>query len=129
MFLAPLLREPAARWMLVNVETGSPLAGRVQAAVESSSRRRGLLGRTRFEDEALIIAPCHAVHTAFMRFPIDVLVTNRDGVIRRCIPGVRPWRVTGSWWGFATIELPTGTIGRTGTRRGQRVELRRRDDP
>ena len=124
MFLAPLLRDPGASWALVNVETGARLAARVHAAVDSASRRRGLLGRTGLDDEALIIAPCNAVHTFFMRFPIDVLITDRNGVVRRGVPDVRPWRLTGAWTGFATVELPAGTIARTGTRRGQRVELR-----
>lgn len=124
MFLRPLLREPTGSWMLVNADTGAPLARRVQAAVDSASRRKGLLGRAGLEDEALIIAPCHAVHTAFMQFPIDVIVTDREGVIGRCISDVVPWRITGAWRGFATIELPAGTIARTATARGQRVEIR-----
>jgi hypothetical protein len=105
-------------------DTGAVLARRVHAAVDSKSRRQGLLGRDGLEDEALIIAPCNAVHTFFMRFPIDVIVSARDGRVLRCVPDVRPWRITGALRGFATIELPSGTIARTGTRPGQRVELR-----
>ena len=126
MFLSALLREPDEAWSLVNADTGALLATHVRAAVDSASRRRGLLGRTDLEDEALIIAPCTAVHTCFMRFSIDVIVTDRRGVVRRGVPGVRPWRITGALRGFATIELPAGSLSRTGTRRGQRLELRRR---
>ena len=43
-FLQPLLRQPDRAWTLVNAETGTPVAGRVTAAVDSASRNRGLLG-------------------------------------------------------------------------------------
>jgi uncharacterized membrane protein (UPF0127 family) len=124
MFLTPLLRDAGRVWMLANAETGAVLASRVHAAVDSKSRRQGLLGRSGLDDEALIIAPCNAVHTCFMQFPIDVIFTHRDGRIARCVPGVRPWRVTGALRGFATIELASGTIERTKTVRGHRLELR-----
>jgi uncharacterized membrane protein (UPF0127 family) len=124
-FLKAYLRDPASAWMLVNATSTVTLAGRVSAAVDSRSRRRGLLGRTSLDDEALIIAPCNAVHTFFMRFPIDVIFTDREGRITHLSKEVRPWRFAGALRGFAAIELPSGTIGRTGTSRGQRVELRR----
>ena len=126
MFLKPLLRNPERGWTLVNDETRAVLASRVHAAVDSATRRRGLLGRTGLDDEALIIAPCNAVHTFFMRFPIDIVYTDRHGVVERCVASVPPWRLSASLRGFATIELPAGTIARTGTRKGQRVEIRER---
>jgi uncharacterized protein len=123
MFLRPLLRNPARSWRLVNGDTRAVLASRVHAAVDSASRRRGLLGRTGLDDEALIIAPCNAVHTFFMRFPIDIVYTDRQGTVTRCVAAVPPWRLSGALRGFATIELPAGAIARTGTRVGQRLEL------
>jgi uncharacterized membrane protein (UPF0127 family) len=123
MFLSALLREPGRHWVLANRDTGAVLAHRVRAAVDSASRRKGLLGRASLDDEALIIAPCSAVHTCFMRFAIDVIFTDRAGRVSRCVPAVRPWRITGTLRGFATIELAAGTIDRTGTRRGHTLQL------
>ena len=49
-------------------------------AIDSASRRKGLLGREGLPEESgLIIAPSNAVHTFFMRFPIDIVFLNRDG--------------------------------------------------
>ena len=124
LFLRPLLRDATRAWMLANAETGAVLARRVHAAVDSKSRRQGLLGKSGLDDEALIIAPCNAVHTFFMQFPIDVIFAQRDGRIVRCVSRVRPWRVTGAIRGFATIELASGTIERTATAPGHRLELR-----
>ena len=126
-FLTAFLKEPSSSppWLLVNADSGATLARQVRAAVDSRSRRQGLLGRTSFDDEALIIAPCSAVHTFFMRIPLDVIFTDRSGLVMRCSPHVRPWRLAGTLTAFAAIELPAGTIERSGTARGHRIELRR----
>ena len=111
-------------WALVDGRTGRPIATHLEAAFDSTSRRRGLLGRDRFPDgHALIIAPCNAVHTWFMRFPIDVLFAARDGRIVGMRHAVRAWRAAWAVRGFATIELPAGTLARTGTRIGDQVAL------
>ena len=94
----------------------------LRLAVTPFARLRGQLGRP--EPVPMLIAPCSAVHTFFMRFAIDVIFTDRDGRVSRCVPAVRPWRITGTLRGFATIELAAGTIDRTGTRRGHTLELR-----
>src|SRR5262249_8660689 len=55
--------------MLMNERTHEPVATALELAVTRRARRRGLLGRNGLDDsEALILAPCTAVHTAFMRF-------------------------------------------------------------
>ena len=47
---------------------------RRRTALDSKSRRKGLLGRDTLADRhALVLAPCGSVHTFGMRFPIDVL--------------------------------------------------------
>jgi uncharacterized membrane protein (UPF0127 family) len=123
-FVTAFLRDSTSVWALVNVDSGADLAARVAVAGDSASRRRGLLGRDRLDNEALVIAPCAAVHTCFMRFPIDVLFVDRDGRIVKCVPDVRPWRIAAALRAFATIEMAAGTIARTGTTRGHRVALR-----
>jgi uncharacterized membrane protein (UPF0127 family) len=123
-FLQPLLRHPDRRWTLVDADTGAAIVARVSAAIDSASRRKGLLGRSGLDDEALVIAPCNAVHTFFMRFAIDILFVDRDGHVRRTVENVGPWRVTGSLRAFATIECAAGTLSRTATRRGHRLVIR-----
>ena len=125
-FLQPLLRQPDRAWTLVNAETGTHVAGRVTAAVDSASRNRGLLGRHGLDDEALVIAPCNAVHTFFMKFAIDVLFVDKQGRVTRVVHGVRPWRITGALRAFATIELAAGTAARAGVVAGQQLELHER---
>lgn len=127
-FLHPLAaRRGGSEWMLVNARTGAPLATRVETAFDSASRRRGLLGREHLaEGQALVIAPCNAVHTWFMRFPIDVLFAARDGGVVGVRHAVRAWRAAWALRGFATIELPSGTLARSGTTCGDALQLRPR---
>jgi uncharacterized membrane protein (UPF0127 family) len=128
-FLHPLAagRDGRREWMLINARTGAPLATRVETAFDSVSRRRGLLGREHLaEGQALVIAPCNAVHTWFMRFPIDVLFAARDGGVVGVRHAVGAWRMAWALRGFATIELPSGTLARSGTTCGDALLLTRR---
>jgi uncharacterized membrane protein (UPF0127 family) len=122
-FMSPLLHARGTPHRLVNRRTSGVLAGVVVAAVDSASRRRGLLGLERMpDDQALIIAPCSAIHTWFMRFPIDVLFVTRTGkIVKRC-DGVRPWRLAIGWRAYAVVELAAGSLD-AATRKGDIVEI------
>lgn len=60
--------------------------------------------------EALVIAPCGAVHTAFMRFAIDVAFLDRDGRVVKLAPGVAPWRIRAAFRAFAVVEMAAGSV-------------------
>ncbi len=111
-FLAPLVRDTAATPALIRPRDGAVVARRLEAAFDSATRRRGLLGRdTLAADAALVIAPCNAVHTFFMRFAIDVVFVAGDGTVVKIARGVAPFRMTASPSAFATIEFAAGAPG------------------
>src|ERR687896_2706384 len=57
------------------------------------SRLRGLLGRAQLASgEGLLIRPTSAIHTYFMRFPIDAVFLDRDLVVVKIVSNLRPWR-------------------------------------
>jgi uncharacterized membrane protein (UPF0127 family) len=63
------------------------IATRPVTAFESASRRQGLLGRAGLaEGEALVLAPCSAVHTAFMRFRLDLIFLGPAGSGPQALP-------------------------------------------
>jgi uncharacterized membrane protein (UPF0127 family) len=99
------------------------LATDVRQAANPWSRMTGLLGRaTLSPGEGLHITPCVAVHTLFLRFPIDVLFLDGDGSVVRTAANVRPYRcVWGSHRAYSALELPAGTIMATATAVGDRV--------
>jgi hypothetical protein len=114
-FLRPLLRSDGTARALVNERTGSILAAVVEVALDSKTRRRGLLGRDGLPDlHALVLAPCNAIHTCFMRFPIDVIFAARDGRVLKTVDRIGAWRVAASLRAFAAIEVPAGTLRRKG---------------
>lgn len=123
-FLGPILRSPSDRFILRNERSGRTLATAIETAFDSASRRKGLLGRDRLDEGAvLIIAPSNAVHTFFMRFPIDVVFVGRDGAVRKTYSALRAWRIAFALGAFAAIELPPGVVSASGTRRGDALRL------
>ena len=106
---------------LVNARTGEPLATSVEIAATRATRRKGLLGRTSLDPSAaLVISPCFSVHTAFMRFPIDVVFVDGDGTVKR-VAELPPWRIAVQFGATAVVELADG--GARGLRVGDRVIL------
>jgi len=110
--------------MLVHERTREVIASRVELAVTRRARRVGLLGRDGIGDQtALVLAPCLAVHTAFMRFPIDVLFVDRRGRALRLVHDLAPWRVAAAIRAYAVIELPAGALRKHEVEPGDRLEL------
>jgi uncharacterized membrane protein (UPF0127 family) len=123
-FLTPLLNDPGTRWALRNVRSGLALATRVEGAFDSTTRNRGLLGRTSLSDgDGLILAPCNSIHTFFMQFAIDVAFVRRDGHVVKIRKAVRPWRLSAAVRAFAVVELPTGVLDRTDTLVDDQLQL------
>jgi uncharacterized membrane protein (UPF0127 family) len=92
------------------------LAHDLVAAFDSKSRKTGLLRHDRFErGAAMLIAPSNAVHTFFMRFPIDIAFVTREGRVVKTCAAVQPWRVAAAFRAYAVIELPAGTLARCDT--------------
>lgn len=108
----------------MNDRTRSAVALAIDLATTRAERRRGLLGRDSLgTNEGLLLTPCIAVHTAFMRFPIDVIFIDRDGRAVRVVPQVRPWRITASLRAHAVIELAAGTAAATDIQVGDLLYL------
>jgi uncharacterized membrane protein (UPF0127 family) len=79
------------------------------------ARLRGLLGRSGLEPgEGLLLWPANSVHTAFMRFPIDVVFLDRDLTVLDVVEGLPPWRVTARRGARAVLELGAGEAARQG---------------
>jgi uncharacterized protein len=114
-FLQPLLRAGADELALYVDGRDVPIASVLEAAFDSKSRNRGLLGRDALAmDSALVIAPCSAIHTIGMRFPIDVVFAARDGRIVKIRQAVPAHRIAVRFRAFAVIEMAAGAAARAG---------------
>ena len=111
--------------MLVNERTRVPIATEVEVAETRATRRRGLLGRDRLDPTAaLVLTPCVAVHTAFMRFPIDVVFLDRDGCAVKLVSDLVPWRIAAATRAHSVVELAAGSLRRHAITVGDRLSVR-----
>lgn len=106
-----------------NVSRGTELASEARAARGLWSRSVGLLGRSSLRPgEALVLEPCSSIHTAFMRFAIDVLYVEQSGRVAKTVPSLKPFRMSGALRNARTVvELPSGLIARTNTAVGDHL--------
>jgi uncharacterized membrane protein (UPF0127 family) len=79
------------------------------------TRVRGLLGREGLDPgEGMLLRPAGSVHTAFMRFAIDVVFLDKELRVLKVAEDVRPWRAVSCRGAKAVLELPAGECARLG---------------
>ncbi len=100
------------------------LGRKIRVAGSLIERAIGLLSTPALgAGEGMYLRPCQSVHTFFMRYPIDVLFLDAQGAVLSQ-DTFSPWRVSG-WHGKSrgVLELAAGTLARTGTQVGDRIEF------
>jgi len=123
-FLMPMVRCADEAHALRNARNARVIARTVIPAFEPAARRKGLLGRDSLDEgSAMVIAPTSAIHTFWMRFPIDVLFVSRNGVVVKVRRALPPWRAVVGFRAFAVIELPAGTLGSDDVRVGDMLAV------
>lgn len=88
----------------------------------------GVLGRAKLRTgEGLWLPSVASVHTAFVRFPLDLLFLDREFRAVRLAPNTPPWRWLERAGGAChVLELGAGTLARSvpSARAGEAWELR-----
>jgi uncharacterized protein len=116
--------RPDLRLRIANLTRHAELAHCAEVADDGAKRRKGLLGRQGLgPGEGLWILPCEAVHTFGMQFPIDLVYLDRDLRVKKVRSDVPPWRLSACLSAHSVLELASGTIRRTQTRSGDRLEF------
>jgi uncharacterized membrane protein (UPF0127 family) len=106
-------------WLL---REGEVLAA-AEVAVHFSERTRGLLGRSSYEG-AMLLPRTRSVHTAFMKFPIDVAFLDAELVVLDTVH-LGKWRMARPRRrARSVVEAPGGAFERWGLRVGDRLEIR-----
>jgi hypothetical protein len=112
------------RLRVSNLTRNTVLATCMEVADSAAKRSRGLLGRECLAPgEGLWIRPCEAVHTFWMRFPIDLIYLDRKNRIRKLVNSVPPWRLSACLLAHSVLEFPSGTIRDTHTQPGDTLEF------
>lgn len=97
---------------------------RIRRADTFLSRLAGLLAIAPLQaGEGLLLSPCASVHTAFMRYAIDVVFLDRAGMIKKIVPALKPWRMAACAGAYQTLELAAGAAARLQFAPGRAVDL------
>jgi hypothetical protein len=112
------------RLRVSNLTRNTVLATCMEVADTAAKRNQGLLGRERLAPgEGLWIRPCEAVHTFWMRFPIDLVYLDRKMRIRKLVSALPPWRLSACLLAHSILELPSGTIRETRTQKSDTLDF------
>ncbi|HVW19161.1 MAG TPA: DUF192 domain-containing protein [Solirubrobacteraceae bacterium] len=125
--MSPLLRSASTRTpspAVVTTPDGRLVADRCLVADRAWPRMRGLLGRRSLEaGEGLLIEPAGSIHMLGMRFAIDAAFLDRGRRVLRVAEGLAPWRMAACRGARSVLELPAGTLARTGLAAGDELRF------
>lgn len=104
------------------------LGASVRTASGAVARMRGLLRTEGLpEDEGLWIRPCRGIHSIGMRYAFDAVFLDASRTVVGLYSRFRPNRISRIFPSAdGALELPAGTIEKSGTRIGDRIEFRER---
>lgn len=68
-------------------------------------RARGLIGRPPPpKGEGMLILKCNAIHTLFMRYPIDATFLDKNDRVVKAVKNIPPWRFM-VFGGFKAVKV------------------------
>lgn len=78
---------------LIDADIGNVLLDQLEVADTFWKRFKGLqFRRSMPHGSGLLLSPCSSLHTCFMRFPIGVVMLDRDRVVIGIRSRIDPWR-------------------------------------
>lgn len=115
----------------INRTRGQTLIEKGTVARTAEERRRGLIGRSPLaRGEGMFLPGTKSIHTFGMGFAIDVTFLDSQGRVIHLIEKMNCSRVSALVWRSAMVlEMPAGTLARSGTELGDQVELVEDDAP
>jgi uncharacterized membrane protein (UPF0127 family) len=108
---------------VVNQTKGTVVARELTVAASMWSRFWGLMLRRELPaGQALLIKPSSSIHTAFMRFSIDVVFVDKGNTVVKVVNRIKPFRAALSR-GHSALELPAGTARAAAIERGDQLVM------
>jgi uncharacterized membrane protein (UPF0127 family) len=112
------------RQVALTRENGEVVVDQCVVADGPVSRMKGLLGRSELRPgEGLLLRPASAIHTCFMRFPIDAVFLDGGLRVLGISDELRPWRAASRRGAHAVLELPAGESARRGLEAGDTLRV------
>ena len=111
---------------IFRLKENSMLLADVERTQTVFERTRGLLGRDGLSrQQGLLITSCNAIHTFFMRFPIDVVFLNRQYRIEKITPQLVPFRLASCRRASMVLEMRSGTAAKAQLACGEKLRWER----
>ncbi|HWF51594.1 MAG TPA: DUF192 domain-containing protein [Solirubrobacteraceae bacterium] len=108
--------------LIANLTRGNIACDHVLIADRALRRMRGLLGRRDLPaGDGLLLQPAPSIHTAFMRFPIDVVFIDRNLQVLKVVEEMPAWRTASARRARSALELAAGEIARRGISIGDQL--------
>ena len=120
--------KPSSIVRFVNATQGSIVCEKGAIADSFWTRGKGLLGRKSLpEDEGIYLAPGKSIHMFGMKFAIDVVFLTKGDVVADLTENLKIGRMYnakahGGHKPWGALELPPGTVARSGTRIGDQLK-------
>ena len=94
----------------VYLEDGRIVLERLIIARGFVQRGVGLLGRKGLEPSTGLLIDTFSIHTFFMRFSLDLLYIDADGVVVKVVRNIAPWRMSWARGAQQVIECASGEL-------------------
>jgi uncharacterized protein len=94
---------------LLNQTKQTEVANVVIEASSFMQRLLGLLPQANLQPKCTMFFPgCNNIHTAFMRFPIDVIFVDRDLKVKSVKKNVTPFKLKFDFSAYSVFEMNSG---------------------
>lgn len=114
---------------IFNETRNTRLTDRADLADTGQKRRTGLLNHTALQPgEGLWIAPCEAVHTIGMKFPIDVVFLDKKRRVKKIRAAMPKWKLSMCLTAHSVLELPAGMCAETLTAVGDQLKFEKYEE-
>lgn len=96
-------------YQIINQTKNTVIANKVIIAKSFFRRLVGLMFRKNIPaDYCLAFYKSSALHTCFMRFPIDIIFLDKNMKVIKVVSALKPWRMILCFHSYITLELAAG---------------------
>jgi len=97
---------------------------KIKIADNYLSRLVGLLKNKSSKNSNLYIPACNCIHTYFMKFNIDIIMTDKNGKVIFLKENAKPFQIISCLKAKDTIELEKGSIKKFKIKIGDIIKLK-----
>lgn len=112
------------RTYIANIDSATADLLEISVADTFFLRLRGLLGTTLLAgNQGLLLCNCNSVHMIGMRYALDIVYLDKNGIILKMVENLKPWQVSFCEAAKDTLEIKSGTVQRLCWKVGNKLQL------